>query len=1238
MGVTRTYHRVLAGCAAVAVSLLVGSHAHGVASTPQPAASERLVIHVDRSHQADVLASSRAMGLHLANAVGDTGWFTFEVPAGRSGRAVTRELSRLDGVSTVAPDVKMHALVAPNDPLYSSQWGLHNTGQSGGTPGADIGVEQAWDVSTGSREVVVAVVDSGVQITHPDLAGNIWRNPGEIPGNNIDDDNNGFVDDVNGWDFVDGDNTVASGTSGDAHATHVSGIIGAVGGNGIGVTGVNQRVSIMVCRFIVSERGNASDAAAGIVYAVDQGADVINCSFGAPTYSEALDAAIRYAASRGVLVVIAAGNESQSISSSNPMWPASTTATNAVVVAATTNTDALATFSNRGPDVDIAAPGVAIASTVPDNAYQNMQGTSMATPMVVGALALLKSMDPELGAADLYGLVEDAVDPVPALSGLVRLGGRLDVGAAAALVAARPTITAPAADQLFAAGAPMGVAWTPAASALPSDGYQVQVGTAAETLGNAGFESGSLAGFSASGTAGFVCTSDLSLVRTGTYAARAAYVASGQRSGIGLNVSASAERELGFWYRFAPGDPGVDTARVWIDGVATDLPATGTGWAERRFQLAPGDHAIAWAYDEGGTARGSFALDGVSVCSLSWAGVSLASPSATSVECAAPGGLPHAAVRVRSVRGTRYSPWSRRDIRTSPDLIAPAAPTGLSATSIGATKVSLHWTDAPSDVATTRVVRSLDATPTNPWDGLVVASTTGGAATDVGLLPGQTPRYAVFTLDSAGNVSDGATARVTIPVGVAPSAPTGMSAVRVGDDIGVQWTESTDGSLDRTRVLKRAGTPPTGPWDPAATLLFDGRGTSVVDTSAAVGVEATLYYRAYSANDSMDFSAPASASLFVDTLAPTGTFTLENGAAFAYSTTVSVQSHVAGATEMRFDDGAGFGAWRSFASASTLVLSGYGSKTVRAEYRDAAGNTLALQTYIYVHDLSLPPGPVPTSTPVPTPTVVVPQGTLSLASGAEWTTTRTVSVDSSVSGAAEMRVDAGEGFGPWQPFAAHTTATMSAWDGNRRIRVEYRSSTGHTLALERWILLDTTPPSRPATPTASASTTAAVSVAWAAVPGSSAVCVWRRSASPTSTFELIARCGAGTTRYLDPKRPAGLWAYRLTAVDEHGLESAQSAVASVTVTHPSTLVLSQTRTGLARVSLRDPLGGVLGYKTVKLQEWTGKSWKTVATLKTSAQGVATARLKLGSTRLVRAVFTAQSYHRAATSKSLRFKK
>ncbi|MDY6844141.1 MAG: S8 family serine peptidase [Thermodesulfobacteriota bacterium] len=267
-------------------------------------------------------------------------------------------------VEYAEPNYYCYATITPDDEYFENLWGIHNSGQTvngrSGIVDADIDVPEAWDTITGSSNVIVAVIDSGVDYVHPDLSDNIWINQGEISENGIDDDGNGYLDDVVGWDFVDGDNMPLDS---DNHGTHVAGTIAAVGNNSIGITGVSWSANIIVLRFLNAFGvGYTSDAIYAIEYANENGAHVINCSWGSSGYSQALKDAID---ASPAVVVCAAGN-TYSDNDTDPHYPSSYESSNIIAVAATNQDDELASFSNYGmSSVDVAAPGTNIYSTVP---------------------------------------------------------------------------------------------------------------------------------------------------------------------------------------------------------------------------------------------------------------------------------------------------------------------------------------------------------------------------------------------------------------------------------------------------------------------------------------------------------------------------------------------------------------------------------------------------------------------------------------------------------------------------------------------------------------------------------------------------------------------------------------------------------------------------------------------------------------------------------------------------------
>lgn len=365
-----------------------------------------------------------------------------EVPAGVE---VTRLVARLRASGLVeAADLDHIVRVAatPNDPalLNGLQWGLDNDGTAGGVPGADIHALAGWDALHSASNIIVATVDSGARYTHQDLAANLWVNAGEIPGNNRDDDHNGVKDDIYGINAI---GILPGGDPWDdyGHGTAVAGVIGAVGNNGVGVSGVAWQVRIMACKFLDSlGDGSYSDAVECLNYAKDNGARIINASFIDTASNAVLYAAMQACRNAGIIIVAAAGNDTIN-NDVTPYYPASFNLDNIVAVAASTRSDTLAWFSNYGAtNVDLAAPGqdIYLLSNGSDSSYLWNSGTSFAAPYVVGALALALARFPTNTYRQHIDRLLAATDPLPALKGKCVTGGRLNL--AKLLPPWRPTL------------------------------------------------------------------------------------------------------------------------------------------------------------------------------------------------------------------------------------------------------------------------------------------------------------------------------------------------------------------------------------------------------------------------------------------------------------------------------------------------------------------------------------------------------------------------------------------------------------------------------------------------------------------------------------------------------------------------------------------------------------------------------------------------------------------------------
>ncbi len=340
-----------------------------------------------------------------------------------------KALTHLPEVEFAEPDYILRTQVIPKDPMFDQQWALHNTGQTDGVPDADIDAPEAWDITTGSQDMIVAVVDTGVDYNHQDLKGNMWRNEAEcsgLPG--VDDDGNGYVDDCYGYDFANNDGDPMDDNG---HGTHVAGIIAAEGDNGVGVVGVTWNTKIMAVKFLNSSgSGTTADAVRSIEYVIalkQRGENVvaINASWGGGGYSQTLRDAIDAAGREGILFVAAAGNSSND-NDANPFYPASYKLDNIISVAASDHADNLASFSNYGKkSVHVVAPGVDILNTYPGG-YATLSGTSMAAPHVSGLAALVRSAFPNESLCETKFRIISSVDKKNSFAGKVASGGRIN--------------------------------------------------------------------------------------------------------------------------------------------------------------------------------------------------------------------------------------------------------------------------------------------------------------------------------------------------------------------------------------------------------------------------------------------------------------------------------------------------------------------------------------------------------------------------------------------------------------------------------------------------------------------------------------------------------------------------------------------------------------------------------------------------------------------------------------------
>jgi subtilisin family serine protease len=371
---------------------------------------------------------NREYGAVVIETFDDLGWQRIRLPKGKNANRVVSELKSLGEVADAQPNFYYHLLATPNDPQFTAA-GMYGLSK--------ISAPQAWDLTTGSPNVVVAIIDTGIRYTHEDLSPNMWRNPGEITNNGIDDDNNGFIDDYYGYDFFFNDSDPLDENG---HGSHTAGTVGAAGNNSKGVTGVNWNVKLMAIK--IYDSAGTTTTSAMLINAYNyirmmknRGVNirVTNNSYGgcneACGFDQATKDAIDALGDADVLQAFAAGNNGTN-NDSLPFYPSNYTSPSIISAASSTSTDARSSFSCFGATtVDLAAPGSSILSTyrTSDTSYQSLSGTSMATPHVAGAAALLFSSNPSLSSASAKATLMNTVDSLPAWNGIVKSNGRMNV-------------------------------------------------------------------------------------------------------------------------------------------------------------------------------------------------------------------------------------------------------------------------------------------------------------------------------------------------------------------------------------------------------------------------------------------------------------------------------------------------------------------------------------------------------------------------------------------------------------------------------------------------------------------------------------------------------------------------------------------------------------------------------------------------------------------------------------------
>lgn len=1113
-------------------------------------------------------------------------------------------------VTDAQPSQEIKAFdVTPNDPLFPSQWSLLNTGQQGGTPGADISATKAWSQSTGSKDVIVAVVDEGVNWAHSDLKNNMWINTEDVPGNGIDDDKDGYTDDVRGWDFYNYDSTVYDPEDGDRHGTHVAGIIGAEGGNGIGISGVNQHVRIMPVKFLGADGyGTDWDGAQAIVFAVDHGATVINCSWGGGD-SDVVHEAVDYAAAHGVIICAAAGNDYAN--NDDPDWasyPASYDATNVISVAASDRNDDLAEWSNYGSDsVDLAAPGVDVTSTLPKeqsgfyndnlvsktvylplqaeimepasardalisgavaqlgeatetpilvvddsaakvtsetpgvrlavytgalaaagysavttwstdvsgtptqkamdgkivvwftgkdtsgwygdpclseeeqyaiadfldaggnavlisgkaatdlqyfggmaedldligqyfgaecvgyetwansfkgrstsrlagldvsipaaytdpasegmlwptaadavvmaggslsttvmytNDYAPLSGTSMATPQVTGAIALLKAKYPTATSDELVARVLNTVDRKPAFAGKTVTGGRLNVAAAMGAYPGRVSITAPKkGDRLFT-GSSSTLRWKPATGAAAGATYTAQIGIPYLSFSQ-GFEDGTLGTFEEPTESGspWSASTETTAIHSGSYGAKSGVLppeVPAPDLGEGwyrMGVSAmqttvtvpAGGAELSFYWRM-PASDGWDTwgffdaGEQWdyLDPSMVDDPSV---WTKQTVQLTAGDHRLEFGslnmLDE--ATDTALYIDDITLTAHEFTDIGEAGVGATSLDFTVPSEpTGDAWFRVQSHLDGVDSSWSTvKGVRIVSDAVAPAAPSDLALTPDLDGNIAIAWQNpSDPDYDHTLVLASTDHMPTGHDDASATVAYEGtGTAAAFGPVKDGTDVYvSAWAIDLSGNWSPAASADVRAVDRTAPAPVRSLKVLQPLPGLPMIVWGGAKGAFSTT-VLRRYDTTPTvGDTD---AMIVDELAPGIaldldVDQDAP-----QAYYTVYVTDESGNVSDPRSVRAVLDPTGVVGELTIESNdfddmteSAIVQTSSVWVDADVTNATEMRYfinDEYDADADWIPYQSRFQVdFLPIQGVQRVTVEFRKSAGDIMSV--------------------------------------------------------------------------------------------------------------------------------------------------------------------------------------------------------------------------------------------------------------------------------------------------------
>ena len=703
----------------------------------------------------------QSLGITVVEGLGTRGTLHVVVNGGGTTADQSLKLSSIVGITGFEPNRMLVSAAtniqdAVNDPNASRLWNL-NIGN----------VADAWDYvpsnTSGTGEVIVAVLDSGVNINHPDLKANIWVNTAEKSGTaGADDDKNGFKDDFYGWNFYNNNNDILDNHG---HGTHVAGTIAATANNSIGVTGVAPNAKILPLKFLNSSgNGFSSDATKAINYTTalklaGNNIVAINCSFGSAGTSTTMQTAIIKAGDAGIVVVAAAGNETYNLDKTN-IYPAGIEAPNLITVGATTETDAWASYSNYGSCVEVAAPGSGIYSTTIEGGYGYMSGTSMATPFVSGIVALAASANPNLSPEQIKAAIIDGVDVLPGLNGKVSSSGRVNAAKTLALATGNtPKIEAPATPNgliaKMASSSQVYVAWD---FTLNATSYKVEAQAAGSDTWTTVY-TGNSTSFTNTG------------LSAGTqYTYRVSAINSAGESAVSKTVSAT-------------------TAKV---GESLTAPPTNLTWTAKAgnsmtFQWDAMPNALSYTVQYYSDSLGYWATanGGENITATTFSGNWSSTTDYLLRVCATtPAGQTEFAV-VSFTRSVADFKIDFGSVTPAPVESVPSSPTGLTATAASTSQINVKWN---SQSGATSYKLEVQAAGSNTWTTVYTGNST--SFTNTGLSAGTQYTYRVSAINSVGEsaVSSTVSATTTKAVESATTAPTNLTwTAKAGNRMTFQW-------------------------------------------------------------------------------------------------------------------------------------------------------------------------------------------------------------------------------------------------------------------------------------------------------------------------------------------------------------------------------------------------------------------------------------------------------------------